>query len=69
MIYNNGILVIHFYKNRFSGSDRLLSYSFESASPIRLRQNEIQYICDKKLDIFTNINSLLCKLESFINNY
>ena len=69
MIYNNGILVIHFYKNRFSGSDRLLSYSFESASPIRLRQNEIQYICDKKLDIFTNIDSLLCKLESFINNY
>ena len=64
--YNNGILTIHFYKNKFSGSDKLLSCCFENGDSFKLKQDEVLFFCDNKIDIFANISNLLTKLESFV---
>lgn len=65
LVYSNGVLTIFFYKNKFTGSDKLVKYCFENKNSIKLKQDEVQYFCDKNKDIFVNVNNLLTKFEEF----
>ena len=66
---NNGNIFVSFYKNTFVGSEKLLKYCFSRDSLIKLKQNEIEYICNKNIDIFENTEELIKLLTTFCNNF
>ena len=66
---NNGNIFVSFYKNNFAGSEKLLKYCFSRDSLIKLKQNEIEYICNNNIDIFENTEELIKLLDSFCNNF
>lgn len=65
LYYSNGNIFVSFYKNKFSGSEKLLEYCFSRDSLIKLKQDELEYLYNKNINIFDNVNDLIKLLKSF----